>query len=100
MRISNMTEANRSIWSSHLFWMVLCCLIPLGGVVLLAFLGVIGEWGLYALILLCPLLHFIFMRRMASREMNDSSENFRKAGGIDLRADDLADSDREAEERP
>lgn len=100
MRISNMTEENRNIWSSHLFWMVLCCLIPLAGITLLSFLGIIGPWGLYALILLCPLLHFIFMRRMASREMNSFPGNYRKPGEGGPREEDLADSDRKAEERP
>jgi hypothetical protein len=63
-----MKEEKRDIWSSHSFWMALCCLIPLAGIVLLSLLGVLGTWGFYALILLCPLLHFIFMRKMNSRE--------------------------------
>lgn len=62
-----MKEEKRDIWSSHSFWMALCCLIPLAGIVLLSLLGVLGTWGFYALILLCPLLHFIFMRKMISR---------------------------------
>jgi hypothetical protein len=69
MRTSDMTKKNRPMWSSHFFRMVLCCLIPLAGITLLSFLGIIGSWGLYAIILLCPLLHFIFMRRMVSRGM-------------------------------
>jgi hypothetical protein len=64
-----MENEKKDIWSSHFFWMLLCCAIPLGGIALLSFLGVLGLWGLYALILLCPLLHFVFMRRMASKDL-------------------------------
>jgi hypothetical protein len=60
-----MEEERRDIWSSHSLWMLLCCAIPLGGIVLFSLLGVLGSWGFYGLILLCPLLHFFFMRRMA-----------------------------------
>ena len=66
-----MEEGRRNIWDSHSWWMVLCCLIPLAAVAGLSFLGLIGVWGFYALILLCPLLHFIFIRRMASKEMQE-----------------------------
>lgn len=65
-----MKEKRQNIWSRHAFWMILCCTIPLMGIVLLSLLGILGFWGFYALILLCPLLHFLFMRRMASRQMN------------------------------
>jgi hypothetical protein len=64
-----MEDGKREIWGSYSFWMLLCCAIPLGGIVLLSFLGILGTWGLYALILLCPLLHFVFMRRMASKNL-------------------------------
>ena len=65
-----MREENKWIWSKHTFWMFLCCAIPLGGIALLSFLNIFGPWGLYTLILLCPLLHFFFMRRMASKVMS------------------------------
>jgi len=99
MGIFRMTEENRDIWSSHLFWMVLCCLIPLAGITLLSFLGIIGPWGLYALILLCPLLHFIFMRRMVSKEMNSPPAFHRKTGGVEQREEDLTNPEGEAERR-
>ena len=92
---SNMTEGNRTIWSSHFFWMVLCCLIPLAGITLLSFLGVIGPWGLYGLILLCPLLHFIFMRRMVSRDMNSFPGTHRITG--DQEEEDLTKPEGKAE---
>jgi len=62
-----MKEERKDVWSSHIFWMILCCAIPLGAIVSLSFLGILGSWGFYALILLCPLLHFLLMKRMASR---------------------------------
>jgi hypothetical protein len=67
-----MTEDRKNIWNSHSLWMVLCCGIPLVAIVILSSFGVLGEWGLYALILLCPLLHFLFMRRMASKNQGDA----------------------------
>jgi hypothetical protein len=71
-----MEEERRDIWSTYSFWMPLCCAIPLGGIVLLSFLGILGTWGFYALILLCPLLHYIFMRKMASKDLyKGSSKN-------------------------
>lgn len=78
-----MEDEKRDIWGSHSFWMLLlCCALPLGGIVLLSFLGILGTWGLYALILLCPLLHFVFMRRMASKNLyKGSSKNEMRGSG-------------------
>jgi hypothetical protein len=73
----SMKEEERDIWCSHSFWMALCCAIPLLGIALLSFFGVLGSWGLFALILLCPLLHFIFVRRLASRGLH--KEDFPKS---------------------
>ncbi len=47
--------------------MGLCCALPL--IVIFAFsslgiLGIFGKWGVYALILLCPLAHLWMMRGM------------------------------------
>jgi hypothetical protein len=75
-----MAGEKRDISSSHSLWMILCCAIPLVGIVLLSFLGVLGTWGLYALILLCPLLHFVFMRIMAHKEMQKGSSKNRVIG--------------------
>lgn len=50
--------------ASHAFWMVLCCLVPLALIVVLAYSGVSLEgFGLLAVLLLCPLVHFFMMRR-------------------------------------
>lgn len=44
--------------------MVLCCGIPLVGILILSSLGVLGSWGYYALLLICPLGHVLMMRGM------------------------------------
>jgi hypothetical protein len=75
-----MAEGKRAIWSNHFLWMTLCCAIPLVGIVLLSFFGVLGTWGLYALILLCPLLHFVFMRIMAYKEIQKGPSRNRIIG--------------------
>jgi uncharacterized membrane protein YhaH (DUF805 family) len=63
-----MNEGKQNLWGSHSFWMILCCLIPIVAIGVLSSLGILGTWGLYLLILLCPLLHFIFMRWMVNRD--------------------------------
>jgi hypothetical protein len=52
--------------------MILCCGIPLVGIVALSSLGLLGSWGYYALILLCPLGHIFMMRGMMH---SNSKEN-------------------------
>lgn len=42
--------------------MILCCAIPLGLIMILSVSGRLGSWGYYAMILLCPLMHFFMMR--------------------------------------
>ena len=50
----------------HILAMVLCCAIPMIGILVLAWLGVLGSWGYIALILICPLGHVFMMRAMHS----------------------------------
>ena len=69
----SLKEEKGDIWSRHSFRMLLCYAIPLGGVALLSFLGILGFWGFYALVLLCPLLHYIFMRRVTSKNLYEGS---------------------------
>ena len=45
----------------HAIFMVICCLIPIIGIAILAVSGVVRGWGYYALILLCPLGHYVMM---------------------------------------
>ena len=52
------------IKSNHLMAMILCCAIPIGGVLLLSYMNVIGSWGYYLIFLLCPLMHIFMMRGM------------------------------------
>jgi len=54
------------IKKNHALMMILCCGIPLVGIMALSSLGILGSWGYYALILLCPLGHIFMMRGMHS----------------------------------
>ncbi|MBW2154638.1 MAG: DUF2933 domain-containing protein [Deltaproteobacteria bacterium] len=42
--------------------MVICCALPVGAVLGLSYFGVLGSWGYYGLMLLCPLLHLVMCR--------------------------------------
>lgn len=48
----------------HGLLMVICCAVPLALIVGLSLLGILGSWGYYGLILLCPVMHFFLMRKM------------------------------------
>ena len=50
--------------------MILCCAIPLIGILALSSLGVLGSWGYYALLLICPLGHIFMMRGMHSHSQD------------------------------
>jgi Protein of unknown function (DUF2933) len=54
------------IKQNHALRMILCCGIPVVGVMALSSLGILGSWGYYALILICPLSHIFMMRGMHS----------------------------------
>ena len=56
----------QKIKQNHFLAMVLCCAIPLIGILALSSLGVLGSWGYYALLLICPLGHLLMMRGMHS----------------------------------
>jgi len=51
---------------NHTLAMILCCGIPLVGILVLSSLGFLGSWGFYALLLICPLGHLLMMRGMHS----------------------------------
>jgi hypothetical protein len=55
---------------NHFLAMVLCCAIPLIAIIALSAIGVLGSWGYYALILLCPLGHIFMMRGMQPTSEN------------------------------
>ena len=50
---------------SHMWLMILCCLIPVVGIVLVSFFKVpLNNVLFYGMILLCPLSHLLMMRSM------------------------------------
>jgi hypothetical protein len=58
------------IKKNHFLAMILCCAIPLIGILALSSLGVLGSWGHYALLLICPLGHIFMMRGMHSHSQD------------------------------
>jgi hypothetical protein len=54
------------IKKNHALAMILCCGIPLVGILALSSLGILGSWGYYALLLICPVGHLLMMRGMHS----------------------------------
>ena len=54
------------IKKNHALAMILCCGIPLIGILALSSLGILGSWGYYAVLLICPLGHLLMMRGMHS----------------------------------
>ena len=54
------------IKKNHALAMILCCGIPIVGILALSSLGILGSWGYYALILICPVGHLLMMRGMHS----------------------------------
>ena len=54
------------IKKNHALAMILCCGIPIVGIMTLSFLGILGSWGYYVLILICPIGHLLMMRGMHS----------------------------------
>ena len=54
------------IKKNHALAMILCCGIPIVGIMALSSLGILGSWGYYALILICPIGHLLMMRGMHS----------------------------------
>ena len=54
------------IKNNHALAMILCCVIPLVIILALSALGILGSWGYYALLLICPLGHLLMMRGMHS----------------------------------
>ena len=50
---------------SHMYLMLLCCLIPVVAIVLVSFFKIpLSSVIFYGLILLCPLSHLLMMRSM------------------------------------
>ncbi|MBW2149587.1 MAG: hypothetical protein JRG73_19220 [Deltaproteobacteria bacterium] len=60
----NKSEAQRRPGARRGVLMALCCLVPLAALGVLLWLDIIGSWGLYLFFILCPLSHFLLMRKM------------------------------------
>jgi hypothetical protein len=54
------------IKTNHALTMILCCGIPLVGILVLSTFGLLGSWGYYALLIICPVGHLLMMRGMYS----------------------------------
>ena len=54
------------IKQNHFLAMVLCCAIPIVGILALSAFGVLGSWAYWLIILICPLGHIFMMRGMHS----------------------------------
>ena len=46
--------------------MILCCAIPIVGIIALSLAGILDSWSYIALILICPLGYLLMMRGMHS----------------------------------
>ena len=64
MSMTNHRGADHNNWK-HMLWMLACCLIPLGIIFVLPFLGLQGSILTFAVILLCPIIMFFMMRGMS-----------------------------------
>ncbi len=54
------------IKTNHTLAMILCCGIPIVGILVLSAFGILGSWGYYALLIICPVGHLLMMRGMHS----------------------------------
>jgi hypothetical protein len=52
------------IIKNHFIAIIICCAIPLAAISVLSFIGLLGSWGLYAILFVCPLIHILIMRQI------------------------------------
>ncbi len=58
----------------HMLMMLVCCLAPLGAILLLKLSGYEGAAS-YLVLLLCPLMHLFMMRGMGHKHQEPANEN-------------------------
>ena len=56
------------IRNNHMFLMIICCAVPIVALLSLSYLGVLGSWGYYALLLLCPLAHILMFKKSHAKQ--------------------------------
>jgi len=61
------------IKQNHFLAMVLCCAIPIVGILVLSAFGVLGSWAYLLMILMCPLGHIFMMRGMHSAHADSNT---------------------------
>ena len=57
----------------HMLMMLVCCLAPIGAVLLLNLSGYEGS-GSFLVFLLCPLMHLFMMRGMGKKQQEPANE--------------------------
>ena len=67
-------DAIRKFFKNHFVAMTLICAVPMVTIAWLSFKGTIGSWGLYALLLICPLGHLLMMRGMFGHHHDEKPE--------------------------
>jgi hypothetical protein len=60
------------IRNNHTLLMILCCALPILAVLSLSYWGVLGSWGYYALILLCPLAHVLMFKNSHAKQTKEA----------------------------
>jgi uncharacterized membrane protein len=66
------TDKNHGL--NHILMMLACCMVPLGGALILRYLGY-GTYASYLVFLLCPLMHLFMMKDMFKGKNNESNAN-------------------------
>jgi hypothetical protein len=61
------------IKQNHFLAMILCCAIPIVGILVLSAFGVLGSWAYLLMILICPLGHIFMMRGMHSAHADSNT---------------------------
>lgn len=70
--MSEQSEQKNKMSKKHLILMILCCVVPMGVILVLFALGTpLNRLFLFAIILICPLSHMFMMRGMKHHEHDD-----------------------------